>query len=238
MSRTACSARPLVARSPKMAVLSQLAERGSDRAAVLVQADDAGVYVGGPGHRGGVAQVGGDVLADDDQPYLAALGPRLPGRGDQGVQPGRIAEPGPGHVDYDQSAPGLSHLEQGRTQPGRCSTATRMNRNELPQMTDVAANSTAAFLVTVPGRRTGGRRTPASRRGRRPAAGCPATGAGARRTPRCTGPPGRTPRGCVRTSGPPRWCPRRPGRPAPSRTRTAGTRPRSYATAGRRGGTG
>jgi len=31
---------------------------------------------------------------------------------------------------------------------GRCSTAIRMNKNELPQMTDVAAKSTAAFLVT------------------------------------------------------------------------------------------
>ena len=50
--------------------------------------------------------------------------------------------------------------------------------------------------------------TPASRRARRPGAGCPAAGAGGRRIPRCTGPPGRRPRGCARTSGPPRWCPR------------------------------
>ena len=57
-------------------------------------------------------------VADDDQPYFAALGPRLPGRADQSVQPGRIAEPGPGHVDYDQAAPGTSRLVQGNLQPG------------------------------------------------------------------------------------------------------------------------
>src|SRR5207248_11728680 len=33
---------------------------------------------------------------------------------------------------------------------GMCSTATRMNRNELPQMTEVAANSSAAFRLTFP----------------------------------------------------------------------------------------
>jgi hypothetical protein len=33
------------------------------------------------------------------------------------------------------------------TDGGMCSTATRMNRNELPQMTDVAPNSSSAFLV-------------------------------------------------------------------------------------------
>src|SRR5438105_10188655 len=33
---------------------------------------------------------------------------------------------------------------------GMCSTATRMNRNELPQMTEVAANSSSDFLLTVP----------------------------------------------------------------------------------------
>jgi hypothetical protein len=31
---------------------------------------------------------------------------------------------------------------------GRCSTATRMNRNELPQMAEVAANSNTAFRLT------------------------------------------------------------------------------------------
>ena len=30
-----------------------------------------------------------------------------------------------------------------------CSTATRMNRNELPQMTEVAANNSSVFRVTV-----------------------------------------------------------------------------------------
>ena len=48
----------------------------------------------------------GDGLADDDQPHLTAVGPRPPVRGDQGIQPGRIAEPGPGHVDHDHGAPG------------------------------------------------------------------------------------------------------------------------------------
>jgi hypothetical protein len=35
---------------------------------------------------------------------------------------------------------------------GRCSTATRMNKNELPQMTEVAANSSSAFRFTVAAR--------------------------------------------------------------------------------------
>ena len=61
----------------------------------------------------------GDALADDDQPDLTAAGPRLPVRGDQGVQPGRIAEPGPGHVDHDQGAPGLCQLGPGQLGPGR-----------------------------------------------------------------------------------------------------------------------
>ena len=39
-----------------------------------------------------------------------------------------------------------------------CSTATRMNRNELPQMTDVAAKSSAAFRFTFPPPLTAGRR--------------------------------------------------------------------------------
>src|ERR1700691_1521110 len=54
-----------------MAVLPQLAERGSDRAAVLVQVDDAGIYVGGPGYRRGVAQVGGDLGHDAGDGALA-----------------------------------------------------------------------------------------------------------------------------------------------------------------------
>ena len=61
----------------------------------------------------------GDGLADDDQPHLTAVGARLPGRADQGVQPGRIAEPGPGHVDHDHGAPGLRRFEQGRLEQGR-----------------------------------------------------------------------------------------------------------------------
>jgi hypothetical protein len=32
---------------------------------------------------------------------------------------------------------------------GRCATATRMNRNELPQMSEVAANSSSAFRLMV-----------------------------------------------------------------------------------------
>jgi hypothetical protein len=35
---------------------------------------------------------------------------------------------------------------------GMCATATRMNRNELPQMTDVAANSIHAFRFTATAR--------------------------------------------------------------------------------------
>jgi hypothetical protein len=31
-----------------------------------------------------------------------------------------------------------------------CSTASRMNRNELPQMTEVAVNSSSDFRVTAP----------------------------------------------------------------------------------------
>jgi cation diffusion facilitator family transporter len=60
----------------------------------------------------------GDGLAGDDQAHLAAVGPRLPVRGDQGIQPGRVAEPGPGHVDHDQRVPGPGGLEQGGPQPG------------------------------------------------------------------------------------------------------------------------
>jgi hypothetical protein len=60
----------------------------------------------------------GDGLADHGQPHLTAVGSRLPGRGDQGVQPGRIAEPGAGHVDDDQGAAGPGPFEQGRPQAG------------------------------------------------------------------------------------------------------------------------
>src|SRR6266581_2892713 len=42
-----------------------------------------------------------------------------------------------------------THRPNTTTEGGRCVTATRMNRNELPQMTDVAANSTHAFRFTV-----------------------------------------------------------------------------------------
>jgi hypothetical protein len=55
----------------EVAVLPQLAERGSDRAAVLVQVDDAGVYVGGPGYRGSVTQVGGNLLDNAGDGALA-----------------------------------------------------------------------------------------------------------------------------------------------------------------------
>jgi cation diffusion facilitator family transporter len=59
-----------------------------------------------------------DGLRDDDQPYLTALGPRPPVRGHQGIQPGRVTEPGPGHVHYDQSRAGPDCLGHGRPQPG------------------------------------------------------------------------------------------------------------------------
>lgn len=49
-----------------MAVLTELAQRGSNGVAGLVEFDDAGVYVGGPGHGGGVAQVAGYLLDDPD----------------------------------------------------------------------------------------------------------------------------------------------------------------------------
>jgi signal transduction histidine kinase len=59
-----------------------------------------------------------DSLAGDHQPQLTALGPRPPLRGDQRIQPGRIAKPGPGHVDHDHGAPRPGRLQQGGPQAG------------------------------------------------------------------------------------------------------------------------
>jgi cation diffusion facilitator family transporter len=59
-----------------------------------------------------------DGLRHDNQPYLTALGPRLPVRGHQDIKPGRVAEPGPGHVHDDQGRPGADCLGHGLPQRG------------------------------------------------------------------------------------------------------------------------
>lgn len=55
----------------EVAVPAQVAEHGCDRAAVLVKLDDAGIDVGGPGYRRGVAQVGRHLADDPDDGSLA-----------------------------------------------------------------------------------------------------------------------------------------------------------------------
>jgi len=66
-----------------------------------------------------------DGLADDRQPDLTAVGPGPAVGGDQGVQPGGITEPGPGHVHHDHGPArlcrfALGRFALGRLEPDRC----------------------------------------------------------------------------------------------------------------------
>src|SRR6185437_5220685 len=83
----------------EVAVLAQLAERGSDRAAFLVPFDDARVDIGSPGHGRGIAQIAGHLPDDPGDGALAA-----------GFTPGRGLRHGQAHGGQDGRMPGAEVL--------------------------------------------------------------------------------------------------------------------------------
>jgi hypothetical protein len=56
------------------------------------------------------------AVGGDDQPQRASFGQRAPVRPQQDAEPGRIAEPGAGHVDHDGGVPLTGGLQQDRAQ--------------------------------------------------------------------------------------------------------------------------
>jgi hypothetical protein len=57
-------------------------------------------------------------VSGDHQQDAAAFRLRPPVRADQRMKAGRVAEPGPAHVDHHNSAPARRGIEQRRPQPG------------------------------------------------------------------------------------------------------------------------
>src|ERR1700745_2798869 len=83
----------------EVAVLAQLAERGSDRAAFLVPLDDARVAIGSPGHGRGIARTAGHLPDDPGDGALAAS-----------FTPGRGFRHGQAHGGQDGRMPGAEVL--------------------------------------------------------------------------------------------------------------------------------
>ena len=75
--------------------LVQATEQGNDQVKASYGED--------PGH---------GAVSGDDQPQLAAFGHRPFVRPDQDSKPGRIAEPGAGHVHHDRGVPAGSSVEE------------------------------------------------------------------------------------------------------------------------------
>jgi hypothetical protein len=57
-----------------------------------------------------------DGSVGDHQQHLAALSLGAPVRRHQGVKPGRITEPGEGHIDDEGAVPACGRSDQGRPQ--------------------------------------------------------------------------------------------------------------------------
>jgi len=57
-----------------------------------------------------------DGSGGDDQQQLTALRLGTLVRREQGMKPGRITKPGPGHVGHERPVPVRGHLQQGRPQ--------------------------------------------------------------------------------------------------------------------------